>query len=317
MQILVSTCLLSEGFSELKQHFKVIFPEKDSFSKEKVIQLLPNFDAFIPTFQYKVDKDIIDAAAKRVKIIANIGVGYNNIDLGYATKLGIVVTNTPDPVIEPTAEMALALMLAAARRIAECDKKLRIPNGIKWGVMENLGQSLYGKTLGIVGMGRIGQAVARRALACGMKIVYFSRNRISPDLETLYQTHRLELNELLKIADVVSLHTPLTDETFHLIDRASLKRMKPNAILVNTARGSILDESVLIEALQNRWISAAGLDVYENEPNITAALLNLDNVVLAPHNGTATIDARNEMSRFASQNIIRFFAGNPHITRVN
>jgi len=317
MRVLVSTRLLSEGFSELKQNFEVVFPETESFSKEEVIQLLPNFDAFIPTFLYKVDKDVINAAAKRVKIIANIGVGYNNIDLEYATKQCIVVTNTPDPVIEPTAELALALMLAAARRVAECDRKLRIPNEVKWGVMENLGQSLYGKTLGIVGMGRIGQAVARRALACGMKIVYFSRNRISPQLETLYQTHRLDLNELLKIADVVSLHTPLTDETYHLIDRTGLQQMKSTAILVNTARGLILDESALVEALQNRWISAAALDVYENEPNITSALLKLDNVVLTPHNGTATIDARNEMSGFASQNIIRFFTGNPHITRVN
>jgi len=136
-------------------------------------------------------------------------------------------------------------------------------------------------------------------------------------LETLYQTHRLDLNELLKIADVVSLHTPLTDETYHLIDRTGLQQMKSTAILVNTARGLILDESALVEALQNRWISAAALDVYENEPNITSALLKLDNVVLTPHNGTATIDARNEMSGFASQNIIRFFTGNPHITRVN
>jgi len=159
--------------------------------------------------------------------------------------------------------------------------------------------------------------VARRALAFGMKIVYFSRNRISQELETVYQTHRLELDELLKTADVVSLHTPLNDETFHLINRNSLQQMKPTAILVNTARGPIVDESALVEALQNHWINAAALDVYENEPNIKSALLELDNVILSPHNGTATVDARNEMSRFASQNIIRFFAGRTDITRVN
>lgn len=317
MRVLISTRLLDEGFTELKKHFEVIFPEKDVFSKEEVIQLLPSCDAFLPTFQFKVDKEVIDAAKGSVKIIANFGVGYNNIDVKYATKCGIVVTNTPDPVVEPTAEQAFALMLAAARRVAECDRKLRIENGLKWGVLENLGQTLYGKTLGIIGMGRIGQALARRAMACGMNVVYYNRTRLAPELETTYHTHRLKLAELLAISDVISLHTPLTDQTWHLIDRDSLKLMKPTAIIINTARGSVIDESALTEALQNHWIASAGLDVYEDEPNITPALLELDNVVLAPHSGTATVDTRNEMSRFASQNIIRYFEGRNDITRVN
>jgi len=317
MRVLVSTRLLDEGFSELKNHFEVIFPDKDVFSKEEVIQLLPGCDAFLPTFQFKVDKEVIDAAKGSVKIIANFGVGYNNIDVKYATKCGIVVTNTPDPVVEPTAEQAFALMLAAARRVAECDRKLRISNGLKWGVLENLGQTLYGKTLGIIGMGRIGQALARRAMACGMKIVYHNRTRLTPELETTYQTRRLKLEELLTISDVISLHTPLTDETWHLIDSDSLKLMKPTAIIINTARGPVIDESALADALQNHRIASAGLDVYQDEPNITPALLKLDNVVLAPHSGTATVDTRNEMSRFASQNIIRYFEGRNDITRVN
>lgn len=317
MRVLISTRLLDEGFTELKKHFEVIFPDKDVFSKEEVIQLLPSCDAFLPTFQFKVDKEVIDAAKGSVKIIANFGVGYNNIDVKYATKCGIVVTNTPDPVVEPTAEQAFALMLAAARRVAECDRKLRIENGLKWGVLENLGQTLYGKTLGIIGMGRIGQALARRAMACGMNVVYYNRTRLAHELETTYQTRRLKLVELLAISDVISLHTPLTDQTWHLIDRDSLKLMKPTAIIINTARGSVIDESALTEALQNHWIASAGLDVYEDEPNITPALLELDNVVLAPHSGTATVDTRNEMSRFASQNIIRYFEGRNDITRVN
>ena len=317
MRVLISTRLLDEGFTELKKHFEVIFPDKDVFSKEEVIQLLPSCDAFLPTFQFKVDKEVIDAAKGSVKIIANFGVGYNNIDVKYATKCGIVVTNTPDPVVEPTAEQAFALMLAAARRVAECDRKLRIENGLKWGVLENLGQTLYGKTLGIIGMGRIGQALARRAMACGMNVVYYNRTRLAHELETTYQTRRLKLVELLAISDVISLHTPLTDQTWHLIDRDSLKLMKPTAIIINTARGSVIDESALTEALQNHWVASAGLDVYEDEPNITPALLELDNVVLAPHSGTATVDTRNEMSRFASQNIIRYFEGRNDITRVN
>lgn len=316
MRVLISAQLLTEGFSDLTEHFEVVFPDKEYFSKEEVMSTLSGFDAFVPTFQFKVDKEVIDAAGN-LKLIANYGVGYNNIDVEYASKKGIVVTNTPDPVIEPTAEQAFALMLAAARRIAECDRKMRIPKGLKWGVMQNLGQSLYGKTLGIVGMGRIGQALARRALASGMRIVYFNRTRLSTELESNYQAQRMELDDLLKVSDVISLHTPLTEETYHLINRSRLQKMNPTTILVNTARGPVIDESALIEALQKGWINSAALDVYENEPEISPELFKLDNVVLAPHNGTATIDARNDMSRFVSQNIIRFFAGRTDITRVN
>jgi lactate dehydrogenase-like 2-hydroxyacid dehydrogenase len=317
MRVLVSTRLLPEGFSELQKNFEVVFPEKEMFSKEEVCRLLPEYDAFIPSFQFKVDKDVIDAAVIRVKIIANYGVGFNNIDVDYATQCGIVVTNTPDPVVEPTAEQAFALMLAASRRIAECDRKLRIPNGVKWGVLENLGQSVYGKTLGVIGMGRIGQALARRALASGMKIVYYNRHRLSLEIESMYQAERLEMNELLSLSDIVSLHTPLNMDTYHLINKERLKLMKHTAILINTARGPVVDELALIEALQNQSIYSAGLDVYEFEPKISKALFSLDNVVLAPHNGTATVEARNEMSRFASRNIIRFFEGKTDITRVN
>jgi len=317
MRILISTRLLPDGFSELTDKYEVVFPEKDVFTKEEVIHLIAGFDAFVSTFQFKVDEEVIRAADGNLKIIANYGVGYNNVDVDYATQCGIVVTNTPDPVVEPTAEHAFALMLAAARRIPECDRKMRIPQGLKWGVLENLGQTLYGKTLGIIGMGRIGQALARRAMASGMKIVYNNRSRLSPELEKLYQAEFLKLDELLKLSDVVSVHTPLLRETFHLIGRNGLQKMKGTAILVNTARGPVVDEVALIEALQHKLISYAALDVYEFEPEISKELLELDNVVLSPHNGTATIEARNEMSRFVSQNIIRYFDGRTDITRVN
>jgi len=317
MRVLVSTRLLPEGFSELEKHFEIVFPENEMFTKDEVKQLLPEFDAFISTFQFKVDGEVLNACSDKLKIIANYGVGYNNVDVECATKYGIVVTNTPDPVIEPTAEQAFALMLAASRRVAECDRKLRIENSLKWGVLENLGQTLYGKTLGIIGMGRIGQALARRALASGMKIVYHNRTRLSTQLENLYHAERLELNELLRLSDVVSLHTPLNAETHHLIAEQQLNQMKSSAILVNTARGPVVDEKALAVALKNKTIYAAALDVYELEPAITPELLYLDNVVLAPHNGTATIEARNEMSRLVSQNIIHFFAGRTDINRVN
>jgi len=317
MRVLVSTRLYPAGFSKLMDRFEVVFPENEMFSKEEVMNVISGFDAFVSTFQFKVDRDIIDAANGNVKIIANYGVGYNNVDVEYASRCGIVVTNTPDPVIEPTAEHAFALMLAAARRIAECDRKMRIPGGLKWGLMENLGQSLYGKKLGIIGMGRVGQALARRALACGMKIYYYNRTRLAPVLEIQYQARRLELNELLRISDVISIHTPLTEETYHLINHNRLHQMKPTAILINTARGPVVNEAELVAALQEGVIASAGLDVYECEPNLAPGLLELDNVVLAPHNGTATVDARIEMCRFVSQNIIRYFAGVTDLTRVN
>jgi lactate dehydrogenase-like 2-hydroxyacid dehydrogenase len=316
-RVLLSTRLLPEGFAELQKQFDVVFPDNETFTRSELIALLPQFDAFVPTFVYPVDREMLDAAAQRVKIISNYGVGYNNIDIDYAAQRGIVVTNTPDPVIEPTAELALALMLAVARRIPECDRKVRIPDGLKWGVLENLGQSLTGKTLGIVGMGRIGQALARRALACGMHIIYHNRHRLAPELEATYQATRLDLDDLIAACDVLSLNTPLTDETHHLIGREQLQSMKRTSIVVNTARGAVIDETALVEALQQGWIAAAGLDVYEFEPQITPALMAMDNVVLAPHNGTATVDTRNEIARFASQNIIRFFEGREDITRVN
>jgi len=317
MRILVSTRLFNEGFEELMSKYEVVFPEKELFTKQEVIDIIPGFDAFVSTFQFKMDKEVIEAARGSIKIIANYGVGYNNVDVDHATQCGIVVTNTPDPVIEPTAELALALMLAAARRVGECDRKMRIPDGLKWGVMQNLGQSLYGKTLGIIGMGRIGQALARRAVGCGMKIVYYNRTKLAPELESQYQTQRIELNELLKVSDVISVHTPLTDETYHLIDSNRLKQMKPTAILINTSRGPVVDEAALIKALQTGVIASAGLDVFENEPVISPELFGLDNVVLAPHNGTGTVDARIDMSRFVSQNIIRYFEGRTDISKVN
>jgi len=317
MRVLVTTRLLPEGFVELKKNFEVVFPENELFSKEEIINLLPNFDALLPTFQFKIDKDVIDAGVNRLKIIANYGVGFNNIDVEYATQKGIVVTNTPDPVIEPTAEHTFALMLAAARRIAECDRKMRTPNGLKWGVLENLGQSLSGKTLGIIGLGNIGQAVAKRASAFGMKIVYNNRKKLSEEFENRFQAQYLELNDLLKTSDVISLHTPLTDSTFHLINKERLSLLKPTAILVNTSRGQVIDELALIEILNNKMIFAAALDVFENEPTINPVLLEMDNVIIAPHNGTATVDARIKMSEFASRNIIRFFQNRNDITRVN
>lgn len=304
-KILITYNLPREGFAELTEHFELIFPENDSFSKTEVLGRVAECDALLSMFNFVIDKEIIDAG-KNLKIISNFGVGFNNVDFEYARHKGVMVTNTPDPVVEPTAEMAFALMLATARRVAECDRKLRdAASGLKWGVMENLGVGLHGKTLGIVGLGRIGKSIARRAEAFGMKVVYHNRKETEAGNAKYCST----LDELLYVSDFVSLNVPLTDETRHLIDADALKKMKPSAILINTARGPVVDEPALADALKNRTIRAAGLDVFENEPSVCPQLLALDNVVLAPHNGTATIDARIEMSRFAARNIVNFFDG--------
>jgi lactate dehydrogenase-like 2-hydroxyacid dehydrogenase len=315
-KILVPFNLFRESLSELTERYDVVFPEGKAITKEEALPILHHFDAILPPFAFKVDKDVIDAAAN-LKIVANFGVGYDNIDVKYATEKGIVVTNTPDPVIEPTAEMAFSLMLCAARRISEMDRKMRHPGEIKIRVMGNLGVGLYGKTLGIIGMGRIGQALARRASASGMNIIYHNRSRLPLDVEMKYEARHVSLDELLRLSDFISLNAPATPETKHLISDEELTMMKSSAILVNTARGSLVDEEALVNALQNNIIRAAGLDVFENEPNVHPSLLTLDNVILSPHNGTGTVDARMEMGRFAAQNIIRFFEGRNDITRVN
>ncbi len=315
-KVLISYRLLDEGLEDLREQFDVTMPESGSFSKYELIRLLPDHDALLSIFTLGVDKELIDAGGDRLKVISNYAVGFNNIDIDYARQMGIAVCNTPDPVIEPTAELAYALMGCAARRLAEDDRKLRIPGLLKWGTFENLGVGMFGKTLGVIGMGRIGQAIARRALAGGMKVVYFNRHRLDAETELKYEATYLTKEDLLRQSDFICVSTPLTKETHHLIDAQALSMMKPTAIIVNTARGAVIDELALTDALKNHRIKGAALDVFEHEPVITDALYELDNVVLSPHCGTGTIDARIAMARFASQNIINFFAGSGRVCRV-
>ena len=307
-KVLITYNLLKEGFEELAEHFELIFPPRDVFSREELFTYIKDCDALLSMFNLDVKKDLIDAAEK-LQIIANYGVGYNNIDVDHARQKGIVVTNTPDPVVEPTAELAFALMAAVARRIAECDRKLRLPNEIRWGILENLGCGLYGKNLGIIGMGRIGQALARRAAAAGMKIYYYNRKRLDREIEKKYNATYCPFNDLLASSDYISLNIPLTSETHHLIGEKELNRIKKGAFIINTARGAVVDEKALIQSLQTGRLGGAALDVYEHEPQISPELLTMDNVVLSPHNGTATIAGRIAMNKYAAENIIRFFQG--------
>jgi glyoxylate reductase len=231
-----------------------------------------------------------------------MAVGYDNIDVGAAKERGIVVTNTPGVLDETTADVAFMLMLAAARRLGEGERLLRAGKWEWWGPKQLRGLDVWGKKLGILGLGRIGQAVARRARGFGMEILYHNRSR-KEDAEKELGALYLELQDLLSESDFISIHTPLTDETRHLIGAEELERMKPGAVLVNTARGPVVDEAALSEALENERIFAAGLDVYEEEPKVHPKLLELENVVLAPHIGSASIETRDKMATLAAENL--------------
>ena len=291
MRIAFTTILPDEGFQRLSHH--------------TLYAPLDNAEVLVSTFDKPVTREMI-ASAPHLQLITNFGVGFNNIDLEACRERGIRVTNTPQPVIEPTAELAFALMHDVARRTAEFDRKLRQGIAEPFGVMNNLSHSLYGKTLGIIGMGRIGQALARRALAAGMTIIYHNRRPLGD--ETMrglgYEASYVTKEELLATADFVSLNLPYTPEVKHLIGAAELKMMKPTAYLINTARGAHIDEEALVNALREGEIAGAAMDVYEHEPQIHPELLRLDNVVLSPHTGTGTWEGRIAMCKNVCDNIL-------------
>ncbi len=309
MNILFTTRLPIEGLTSLNSiHCELTIPNTPYFTEKELLQHLPHTDILVSTFDYRITQTMI-TNAHRLRLIANFGVGYNNIDLDACRERNILVTNTPQPVIEPTAELAFALMLCIARRVAEFDHQLKTDTAEPFGVMNNLSHSLYGKTLGIVGMGRIGQSVARRAVASGMRILYHNRHRLSADIEQRYEAHYTDLDTLLKEADFVSLHLPYTPAVKHLISTRELARMKSTAYLINTARGAHIDEQALVTALQEHKIAGAALDVYENEPQITPALKAMPNVILSPHTGTGTWEGRLAMCDNVCTNILAFSQG--------
>jgi len=304
------------GLTDLQDQFEIIYPENFSFTDSDIKRLIVDADGVLSVFTLPLRADLLQMA-KQLQIISNFGVGYNNIDLDYATAKGIAVCNTPDSVTEPTAEMAMGLMISLMRRICETDRKLRSAPGLKWGMMENLGSSLYGKTLGIIGMGRIGRALTRRAVASGMKVIYFNRTRLEPSVESAYGIIWVPFNHLIEQSDILSLHCPLTDDTHHLIGENQFSQMKDGVFIINTSRGAVIDECALVHNLSDGKIGGAGLDVFEDEPSISRELFLMDNVVLTPHNATGTIDTRIITAREASVNIIRFFEGRRDIPIVN
>ena len=304
MHIAFTTPLPSEGFTRLEGH--ILYAD------------LSEAEVLVSTFDQPVTREMI-MSAPHLQLVTNFGVGFNNIDLEACRERGIRVTNTPQPVIEPTAELAFALMHDVARRTAEFDRKLRQGIAEPFGVMNNLSHSLYGKTLGIIGMGRIGQALARRALASGMKVIYHNRKPIGDERWAMgdwrLAIEYVSKEELLQTADFVSLNLPYTPEVKHIIDGKALRMMKPTAYLINTARGAHVDEEALVKALKEGEIAGAAMDVYEHEPHIHPELLTLDNVVLSPHTGTGTWEGRIAMCENVCDNILAWT--NNEINKMN
>lgn len=279
-------------------------------SPDELRTALAEADALLCTVTDSLTAEVLDVESCRVRMLANFGVGYNHIDVTAARRLGMVITNTPDVLTDDTADLAIALMLAVARRVGEGERLVRSGDWAGWGPTHLMGSRVTGKTMGIVGFGRIGQAVARRARqGFGMSVLLASRGPVADEVMEGLAAERRSLDSLLAESDFVSLHVPATSETRQLIDGERLGRMQPHAFLINTARGDVVDESALIAALQAGTIAGAGLDVYQREPAVPEALMTLPNVVLLPHLGSATAEARTAMGMRALENLVAFFEG--------
>ena len=285
-------------------------------SKAELISRLRGKDGLICHIISTIDEEVL-AAAPTVKVVANVAVGYNNIDVAAARRRGVVVTNTPDVLTETTADFAWTLLMAAARRVVVADHFARSGQWHKWEWDLLWGADVFGKTLGVVGFGRIGRAVARRALGFNMRVLYQDAVRADAAVERELRATRMDLEPLLAESDFVSLHTPLLPETRHLMGERTLKLMKKSAVLVNAARGPVVDEAGLVRALKEGWIAGAGLDVFEEEPKIHPGLLPLKNVVLAPHIASASFDTRLAMATLAVRNCLAVLDGKPPLTPVS
>jgi glyoxylate reductase len=269
----------------------------DAMPRDEFLKRAKDKNGLLTMVSDRVDAELLDAAGPALQIVANHAVGYDNIDLAECTRRGVLVANTPDVLTEATADLAWSLILACVRRVAEGDRFLRTGQPWIWGPRMMLGHDLYGKTLGIVGHGRIGQATARRAAGFGMRVIHNSRSGGVP------------FDALVTESDVISIHAPLTDETRHLFNANVFRQMKPTAVLINTARGPLVDEAALATALRANEIFAAGLDVFEREPEVEKSLLDLDNVTLVPHLGSATVETRAAMGLFAVENLLNGISG--------
>lgn len=291
------------------EHDVVLHDDDEAIPRERLLELVAGADALVTLLTESVDAELLDAAGPQLRVVANVAVGYNNVDLDACRERGVVVTNTPDVLTDATADTAFALLLMVSRRLGEGERVIRSRTPWKWGMFYLLGQGLQGKTIGIVGLGAIGAAMARRARAFGMDVVYHSRRPCAPELADELAARRLDLEDLLHAADVVSLHCPYSEDTHHLLGAEQFALMKDTAYLVNSARGPIVDEEALVRALREKVIAGAGLDVFEHEPQVHEGLLELDNVALAPHLGSATVETRTAMAQLAADNALAVLRG--------
>ncbi len=316
-RVFVTRRIPKEGIDLLSEVASVeVWPDRLPPPREELIKEAARSDGLLTLLTDRIDQELMDAAP-RLRVVANYAVGYDNIDVESATSRGIWVTNTPGVLTEATADFSFALLLAAARRVVEGDRATRGGQWLTWEPTYMLGAAVHAKTLGIVGMGRIGESVARRARGFSMEILYTDPNS-RPDLEVELGIRQVELDELLSTSDFISLHAPLNDNTRGLIGERELRVVKPGAILINTARGELVDEGALVPALESGPLGAAGLDVYRTEPIPgDHPLLRLDNVVLAPHLGSATVEARTAMAEVAAGNLVSVLGGGRPQTPVN
>ena len=317
LSVLVTRAVFAETIDRLKQHFEVETNQDDTeWSRDVLIAKLQGKQGAFTTGSVKIDEALL-AACPDLKICANMAVGYNNFDVEAMTRHGVMATNAPDVLTETTADFGFALMMATARRITESEHYLRRGEWKKWSYDMFAGSDIHGSTLGILGMGRIGQGIAQRgALGFGMNVIYHNRSRLEPALEAACKARYVSKEELLKTADHLVLVLPYSSASHHAIGAAELAQMKPTATLVNLARGGIVDDAALAEALRNKVISAAGLDVYEGEPSVHPALLTVPNVVLTPHIASATIPTRRAMADLAADNLISFLEGKGALTPI-
>lgn len=292
------------------------FDEAEPPSREEVLRLVVGADAIVSLLTTRIDGEVLDAAGPQLRVVANVAVGYDNIDVPACDERGVVATNTPDVLTEATADIAMALTLMVTRRLGEGERLIRAADPWRWGMFFMLGSSVQQRQFGVVGMGKIGQATAERARAFGMSIAYTKRTRLAPDLEERLGARHMSLDELLATSHVVSLHCPYGPETHHLIDAERLRTMREDAYLINTARGAVVDEAALVDALRSGTIAGAGLDVFEHEPDVHPGLLTCDNAVLLPHLGSATVETRQAMADLAAMNALAVLTGERPLTPI-
>jgi glyoxylate reductase len=316
-KIVVTGKIPEVALEKLKKSHEVIsWGEETPISRDEMLKRVSGANIIVSLLTEKIDEEVLTSAGNDLKAVCNVAVGYNNIDVATCKNKNVLVTNTPGVLTDATADIAMALILMTTRRLGEGERVIRNQEPWAWGMFYMLGSSIQNQTLGIVGMGQIGIATALRAKSFGMKIIYTRRNRLDEKIEKELSAQYVSLDDLLQQSDIVSLHCPYSTETHHLISDAQLSKMKKTSYLINTARGPIVNEEALANALVNKTIAGAGLDVYENEPKVNEKLLKLDNVVLLPHLGSATVETRTAMATTAANNALEILSGNKPLNPV-